>query len=253
MSRPAGKPLLGAALGVALAFFVLLLLQQAGIVPPTRLIVFSVIGVCVSAGSLALTVTLLRPAAITVQAISLLLVAFSLTGIPAMGDHGRLDGGCDAFATSTTPDEARPADTSVGDPFDIDPGGTLNYRVTTPEPFPDWTYSASMDIGGFPVGIWGGQFPMETFGPVFEGTEDTAHDTRILEDITGVKITGVYHLSGWIAGNERRCDIDLYVRIKPANPFSGPILAGAWTGAAFVILIGAVYGAQMAHLRREKR
>ncbi len=253
MPRPVGKPILGAAIGAASGAIAVLILQQGGIVPPTRLVLFGILGVAASAGSLLLTVTFRRPAPIVVQGACVAAVAFALTGIPAMSHHGNLSEPCEATATSSLPDTASPADTSVSDPFDLDSEGTLDYRVTVPGGLSDWSYSASLDVGGFPLVIWADHFPDETFGPVYEGTQDIGEDVQTIEDITGLRITGVYHVTGWVAGDEGRCDVDAYVRLKPPNLFSGAILVGLWAAAAFAALIAGVYGAQMAQLRRGAR
>ncbi len=250
MPRPTGKPILGAALGAALAMATVLILQQGGVVPPTRLVLFGALALGLSAGSLLLTVTFRRAVPIALQSVAVLLAGFALTGIPAMNDHGSLSDGCGAVATSSVPDTAAPADTSVGAPLEIDPKGTLAYRVTTPVPFENWYYSASMDVGGFPVVIWSGSLPLETFGPVFEGTMDVGDNLTTVEDVTGLSVTGVYHLSGWIGGDGGRCDVDFYVRIPPPTIFSGVILGALWVAVAFILLIAAVYGVQMARLRR---
>jgi len=253
MPRPQGKPVLGAAVGAALGFIVALVLQQGGVVPPTRLVLFALVGTLASAGSLLLTVAFRRVAPLVVQAVCLATVVFALTGIPAMRDHGGLTGPCEAAATSSVPDTAIAADTSVGDPFDLDPDGTLDYRVSVPGGLSNWRYSASIDVGGIPIVLWNDSFPDETFGPVYEGTEDIGEDLATLEDITGLRITGVYHVTGWVAGDEGRCDIDAYVRLKPPHLFSGAILVGLWAAAAFALLIGSVYAVQAAQARRNTR
>jgi len=241
MPKSPGKPVLGAILGAALGAIAVAILQQGAVLLPTRLVVFGTLGLTASVGSLLLTVTYRSRAVVAVQSVAALSLAFALTGIPAMFDAGNLDGGCTASAQSGASDPVTPADTSVLRPLTIDPNGTLLWRAGTPAVFSDWSYSIRVDIAGFPIEAWSDAGSLGTVGPSWEGSEDLSERLGELEDVSGLALTGVYHVWGSIRGDEGGCDADVYFRIAPDNLFAGPILVGLWTAAAITLLVFSVY------------
>jgi hypothetical protein len=240
-----GKPVLGAVLGVVSGVIAVLILQQGAVVLPTRLVVFGVLGITTSAGSLLLTVAYRRVAVVAIQAIAVLSVAFALTGIPAMTARGDLSGPCTVAAVSSFPDAGSPADTSVRDPFDVAPAGTLDWRVAFPEPYATWSGTVGTDIAGFAIPVWTQGFDNTALETSREGSEDVRSDIREVEDISGLTLTGVYHVFASVEAPGGACKADMYLRIAPTGLFSGPILQGLWTAAAIVALIFAAYIVQV--------
>ncbi len=245
MQRFRGKPALGAVLGAVTGVIAVLVLQQGAIVLPTRLVVFGILGITTSAGSLLLTVEYRRVAVLTIHSIALLSVAFALTGIPAMAARGDLSGPCTVSAVSSFPDDGSPARTSVSDPFDIDPVGTLDWRVAFPEPYETWSGTLGMDIAGFAIPVWTQGFDNTAKETSREGREDVRSDMHEVEEISGLTLTGVYHVFASVEAPGGSCRADVYVRIAPASLFSGSILQGLWTCAAIVALIFAAYIVQV--------
>jgi hypothetical protein len=240
-----GKPVLGAVLGAVIGVIAVLILQQGAVVLPTRLVVFGVLGVATSAGSLLLTVAYRRGAVAAIHSIAVLAVAFALTGIPAMTARGDVSGPCTVSALSSVPDDGNPADTSVRDPLEIDPVGTLDWRVAFPEPYATWSGAIGVDIAGFWVPVWTQGFSNTARETSREGSEDVRSVIRDVEEISGLTLTGVYHVFASVEAPDGACKADMYVRIAPTSLFSGPILQGLWTCAAIVALIFAAYVIQI--------
>ena len=249
MSQSPGKPALGAILGATLAGIAVAILQQGAILLPTRLVVFGMLGLGASVGSLLLTGVRRNRALFAVQAIAVLSLMFALTGIPAMSDAGGIEGGCEASAQVGDGDPVMPEDTSVLNPLTIDTDDTLVWWASTPSAFRDWWYSIRVDVAGFPVEAWRDAEPLGPIGPSWEGSEDLNERLGELEDISGLPVTGIYHVWGTVRGDEGECDAELYVRITPDNLLDGPILAGLWTAAGIGMLVFGVYFAQV---RRER-
>jgi hypothetical protein len=249
MQQSRGKPVLGAVLGAVLGVIAVLILQQGAVVLPTRLVVFGILGVATSAGSLLLTVAYRRVAVVAIHSIAVLSVAFALTGIPAMTARGDLSGPCTVSAVSSLGDAGNPADTSVRDPFDIAPAGTLDWRVALPEPYATWSGTVGTDIAGFAIPVWTQGFDNIALETSREGSEDVRSDIREVEDISGLTLTGVYHVFASVeapgGAPDGACRADMYVRIAPTSLFSGPILQGLWTCAAIAALIFAAYIVQV--------
>jgi hypothetical protein len=236
-----GKPVLGAVLGAVIGVIAVLILQQGAVVLPTRLVVFGILGIATSAGSLLLTVAYRRPAVVAIHSIAVLAVAFALTGIPAMTARGDLSGPCTVSAVSSLWDAGSPADTSVRDPFDIAPAGTLDWRIAFPEPYETWSGTVGVDIAGFRVPVRTQGFDNTARETFREGSEDVPSRIREIEDISGLTVTGVYHVFASAETPGGACKADMYVRIAATSLFSGPILQGLWTCAAIVALIFAAY------------
>jgi hypothetical protein len=249
MPKSAGKPVLGSLLGATLGGIAVAILQQGAILLPTRLVVFGILGLGASVGSLVLTSALRRRAVVIVQSVVALSLAFALTGIPAMSDEGGVDGGCTASARAGDSDRVTPEDTSALEPFTIDTEDTLLWRAATPTTFRDWYYSIRVDVAGFPIEAWSDAEPRGPIGPSWEGSEDLSERLGELEDMSGLRPTGIYHVWGTVRGDEGECDAELYFRVTPDNLLDGPILVGLWTAAAIALLVLGVYFTQV---RRER-
>ena len=245
MQQSRGKPVLGAVLGAVLGVIAVLILQQGAVVLPTRLVVFGILGIAMSGGSLLLTVAYRRRLVVAIHSLAALMVVFALTGIPAMTARGDFSGPCTVSATSSFPDDGNPAGTSARDPFDIDPTGTLDWRVALPEPYATWSGTIGTTIAGFRVPVWTQSFDNTGLEASREGSEDVTADLREVEDISGLTLTGVYEVYAHVDVPGGACEADMYVRISPTNLFSGPILQGLWTCAAILALIVAAYVIQV--------
>jgi hypothetical protein len=245
MQQSSGKPILGSLLGATLAGITVAILQQGAVLLPTRLVVFGLLGIGASVGSLVLTTAVRSRAVLAAQSVAALSLAFALTGIPAMSDSGGIDGGCTASASTGSSDPVTPADTSVVRPLAIDTEDTVVWQASTPAVFHDWYYAIRIDVAGFPIAAWSDADSGGAIGPSWDGNEDLTERLGELEDVSGLTVTGVYHLWGSIRGDEGACDAEVYVRITPDHLFDGPILVGLWTAAAIALLVFSVYLTQV--------
>jgi hypothetical protein len=234
-----------------LGVIAILILQQGAVILPGRLVVFGILGVAISASSLALTVVYRRAAVIVIQSLALLSVAFALTGFPGLSGDGAITGPCTVTASSSSPGSADPGKTSVAAPFDIDPTGTLDWSAAFPIPYASWTGTVGLDLGGFAVPMGAYTFDNVKNETGRAGHQDVRHDLQYLEDSSGLTLTGVYHVFASVRSGGDVCAADMYLRIRPHNLVSGPILGGLWTSAAIVGLIFGVYISQVRRSRRD--
>lgn len=241
MPEMKGRPIVGAVLGGLAALVIVLILQQGAVAPLTRFSVFVALGLGIGLGSLLLSGVYRVVTVYVVQSVAVALLALGLTGIPALGAHGGITGGCTASGASTYPDIATPATTSIANPFDVDPDGLVRWKGTSPGPFTDWDGVIAMDIAGFAVPIWTYSAANELLESEKSGIRDVAADLDELESYSGIRLSGVYHVWGEYDAEEGFCEFDAYVRIAPESLFAGPILVGLWSALALIVLIIIVY------------
>ncbi len=245
MQKSAGKPVVGAVLGAAVGILAILILQQGAVLFPTRLVVFSILGAGASLGSLVLTRSFRSTAVVCVQSVAAALVAFSLTGISALDATGDLTGDCTVTAATASSGVVTPGDTSLRHPFAIDTAGTLEWRAATPVWYPKWSGTIGLEVGGFEVPMWN-QRMENPWGDVGRGdTEDVAALMHEAEQLSGLTVSGVYHVFASISADEGACTANAYVAIPPPSLFSGPVLEGLWTALAIAVLIFAAYVVQL--------
>ena len=151
--RKRARPWSGFFLGLLLGLAVAVLLQQAGVWPLDRLLlygsagVFALIGILMSgagrerAGAFASVVPLVLAVA---------LIGWGATGIAEVNETGQINGGCAVQAESSV-DSTTVTDTSRQDPFQVDPEGSLSWSATSPAPITNHLWEIYVDIGGFPL------------------------------------------------------------------------------------------------------
>ena len=218
--------------GVALA----VVLQQAGVWPLDRLMLFGLPGLMVVITLLLCRGGGLRPSTVVVVIviiIAILLLGFGATGLASVGEQGQLNGGCTVSATSDI-DATSVIDTSRSNPFDVDPNGSLSWKAQSPTPITDHTWKIWVDVGGFQVVVADGGDPNTGKSMSNEGTETVSTYVDYLEQATGTKIVGIYKVGGDIAGNGGACDGFGFVRVK-ASFLEGPIALAA--GIVFIVLL----------------
>lgn len=211
--------ILGAVAGLCIA----VLLQQAGVYPLDRLATF---GLPAVVGAVALVLVVARAGFARAAAewiaiiIILILLIVAATGIPALaaegeegGSTGFLDGGCSVSATSDL-DATTVTDTSRGNPFDIDPDGTVSWEATSNGPIMNHTWEIWVDVGGFALTV------------ATDGDDNTDGDTSndgsepvrpYVDDIgsyIGGDPSGIYLVGGNIIGEGGACEGQAWVRLS---------------------------------------
>lgn len=233
--------LLGALAGLALA----LLLQQAGLLPFDRLAAFGLPAVM---GGAALIMVIVRSSfartitewvAITIVVV---LVAVAATGVPAVlagaeqgGSQGYLDGGCTVSATSGV-DGTMVTDTSRGNPFDIDPDGTVSWTATSPGPITDHQWDVWVDVGGFALIVADGGDDNADEDTENMGSEPVRpYIDEIAEYAFGDPV-GIYLVGGSITGSGGSCEGQAWVRL-PGGAFTNAVGQGS---TALLLLVSTI-------------
>lgn len=152
------------------------------------------------------------------------LVALLVVGAPA-AESATLDGGCVGSATSFDEDGAELSRVAVpgeggtkGDPFIVDPDGTVTYEGSTPQAFHD--HSWHVDLMGVTVksgGSANGNDESETSGEVQ------------VDDYLPVSAVGLFKVSGGITADEGACDGSLWVKVAGSPVGTLPWIAGVGT------------------------
>ncbi len=236
-ARPWSGFFLGLLFGVALA----VVLQQSGVWPLDRLLLFG------SAGLFGLIGILLGSAgrqrvspfnSILPLILSVALIAFGATGLARVNEQGELHGGCTVEATSDL-DSTVVTDTSRQDPFEIDPKGSLTWTATSPGPITNHLWEIYVDIGGFQVVIADNEEPEPNFDEDTQNAGDVADLSAYIEEVSnyaGVELIGVFQVGGDIEGDGGACDGFGFVRLV-SEPLSTTIVQIA-AGIGLIALIG---------------
>ncbi|HSO50785.1 MAG TPA: hypothetical protein VLS86_09570, partial [Acidimicrobiia bacterium] len=236
-ARPFTGFFLGLLFGVALA----VILQQAGVWPLDRLLlfgaagIFSLIGILIAGAGRAKVgpFSSILPLLLAVG-----LIGIGATGLTTLNETGELNGGCTVQATSSL-DETVVTDTSRQDPFVIDPEGSLSWVATSPGPITDHLWNIYVDVGGFSVRIAGNDEPEPNTDGDQENVGDVADVSayvREVSDFTGVELRGVFEVAGDIEGGGGACDGFGFVRLE-ADPLT-TIISQIAAGVALLALIG---------------
>ena len=147
------RPWSGLLLGVLLGLSIAVMVQQAGVWPLDRLLVFGSAGIF---GLLGILLTgwgrerVSGVSGVLPLLIAVLLLVWGATGLTQLNESGELNGGCTVEAQSDV-DTTVMTDTTRQDPFEIDPEGGLSWFATSPEPIMDHTWEIWVDVGGFAV------------------------------------------------------------------------------------------------------
>ena len=87
----------------------------------------------------------------------------ALMGLAVSAGAQSLEGGCTVDATSDL-DETTMTDATRGNPFEVDPEGTIAWVANSPGPIMDHTWVINVDVGGFGVPVARAEIPTPT-GP----------------------------------------------------------------------------------------
>lgn len=146
------RPLSGALLGIIIGLAAAVILQQQGIWPLDRILVFLLPGLVGLLGILLASIGREGSMATMIVAlvITIPLVSWGAIGLGEINEQGELNGGCTVVAASDV-DSTNVTDTSRGDPFEIDPDGGLTWAATSPQIFDDYPWEIWTEIGGVQV------------------------------------------------------------------------------------------------------
>jgi len=206
-ARPWSGFLLGLLLGLAVA----VLLQQAGVWPLDRLLLFGSAGVFALIGILMSGAGRERVgafASIVPLVLAVALIGWGATGIAEINESGQINGGCTVQAESSV-DTTTVTDTTRQDPFQVDPEGSLSWTATSPAPITDHLWEIYVDVGGFPVVIASNDEPEPNTDEDTENTGEVADLSAYIADVsdfTGLELDGVFEVGGSIEGEGGACD-----------------------------------------------
>ena len=239
--RKQARPWSGFFLGLLLGLAVAVLLQQAGVWPLDRLLlygsagVFALIGILMGgagrerAGAFASVVPLVLAVA---------LIGWGATGIAAVNETGQISGGCVVQAESSV-DSTTVTDTSRQDPFQVDPEGSLACSATPPAPITNHLWEIYVDIGGFPLVVASNEEPEPNTDEDTENTGEVADISAYIagvSDFTGLELDGVFEVGGGIEGEGGTCDGFGFVELT-ADPLT-TLLSQIAAGVGLLALIG---------------
>ena len=205
------RPWSGFFLGLLLGLAVAVLLQQAGVWPLDRLLLFGSAGVFALIGILMGGAGRERAGAfssIVPLVLAVALIGWGATGIADINESGELNGGCTVQADSSV-DSTVVTDTSRQDPFQIDPNGSLSWVAASPAPITDHLWEIYVDVGGFPVVVASND---EAEPNTDEDTENTGEVSDVsayvaeVSDYAGLELDGVFEVGGSIEGDGGACD-----------------------------------------------
>jgi len=242
--RKQARPWSGLFLGLLLGLAVAVLLQQAGVWPLDRLLlygsagVFALIGILMSgagrerAGAFASVVPLVLAVA---------LIGWGATGIAEVNETGQINGGCAVQAESSV-DSTTVTDTSRQDPFQVDPEGSLSWSATSPAPITNHLWEIYVDIGGFPLVVASNDEPEPNTDEDTENTGEVADISAYLaevSDFTGFELDGVFEVGGGIEGEGGACDGFGFVELTadPLTTLLSQIAAGVGLLALIALLV----------------
>jgi len=234
-------PWTGLLLGLLLGLSIAVILQQAGVWPLDRLLVFGSTGLLGLIGILLAGWGRARVSAFSTILPLLLavgMIAWGATGLTQLDETGELNGGCTVEAQSDV-DDTIVTDTTRQGPFEVDPEGGLSWLATSPGPIMDHTWEIWVDVGGFAVVVADGGDPNTDGDPENQG--DVADVSVYVEEVTAVsgqQIRGVFEVGGDIEGTGGACDGFAFVRLT-ADPLS-TLASQIAAGLALIALIGLV-------------
>jgi hypothetical protein len=162
----------------------------------------------------------------------------AIPAVVAGTDNVDLSGGCTLEMTSTDAKGAAlasasgPGTASPGDPFEVDPRGTVTWKASAPV-ITNATYSVSV----FSIPILSGSF-------VNEGGGSGAEDTLNLSEISLLsQLAGLVYVSGSVTGDGGTCTGAAWVKLS-GNPLGSiPGIAGLLLGVLGLVgLAGSVLG-----------
>ena len=153
-------------------------------------------------------------------------------GVGEAGESGQLNGGCLVQATSSVPDSTTVTDTSRGDPFQIDPDGSLNWQAASPTIFMDYDWEMWVEIGGIAVPFDSGTEGNEGGSPANEGEVANIRAYAEAEGIPIDQLTGVFMVGGFAS----TCDGFGFVELT-ADGLTGPSIVAIIIAIIILIIL----------------
>jgi hypothetical protein len=199
-------------LGISLA----VILQQAGVWPLDRLLLFGFAGLF---GLIGILLTgwgresVSGFSSVVPLVLAVAMIGWGATGLTQLDEHGELNGGCTVEAQSDV-DSTIMTDTTRQDPFEVDPEGGLTWSATSPEPITDHTWEIWVDVGGFQIVVADGSD--SNADENLENSGDVPDISVYIEEVTsisGQQIRGVVEVGGDIEGDGGACDGFAFVRL----------------------------------------
>jgi hypothetical protein len=151
----------------------------------------------------------------------------ALTGIPEFVRGGYLTEGCYVDGESSL-DSATPAQTSSRNPFDVTRDDDVVWTAESDVVFTNWDSGLGLLVGGFGVPVWNGFHENSGETQFWADVESTKEHVDNIEQVSGLRASGIYHLIGDIDADEGYCELSAYVRIQPDHPFDGVLLIVLW-------------------------
>ncbi|HWL48629.1 MAG TPA: hypothetical protein VNT92_02035 [Acidimicrobiia bacterium] len=235
------RPWSGFFLGLLLGLAVAVLLQQAGVWPLDRLLLFGSAGVFALIGILMSGAGRERVGAFSSMVplvLAVALIGWGATGIGEINENGQINGGCTVQADSSV-DSTTVTDTSRQDPFQVDPEGSLSWTAASPAPITNHLWEIYVDVGGFPVVIASND---EVEPNTDDDTENTGEVADVsayvaeVSDYTGLELDGVFEVGGSIEGEGGACDGFGFVELT-ADPLT-TLVSQIAAGVGLLALIG---------------
>ena len=239
--KRSARPWSGFFLGLVLGLAVAVILQQAGIWPLDRLLLFG------SAGVFALIGILLSGAgrervgafsSILPLVLAVALIGYGATGLGSINENGEMNGGCTVEAASDI-DTTVVTDTSRQTPFEVDPDGGLSWVATSPAPIMNHFWEIWVDVGGFEVVVADNEEAEPNTAGDTENTGDVDDVSSYVADVSnyaGVELDGVFLIGGDIVGEGGECDGFGFVTLV-AEPLS-TLISQIAAGIGLLALIG---------------
>jgi hypothetical protein len=235
------RPWSGFFLGLLLGLAVAVLLQQAGVWPLDRLLLFGSAGVFALIGILMSRAGRERVgafASIVPLVLAVALIGWGATGIAEINESGQVNGGCAVQAESSV-DTTTVTDTSRQDPFQVDPEGSLSWSATSLAPITNHLWEIYVDVGGFAVVIASNDEAEPNTDDDTENTGEVADVSAYVaevSDYTGLELDGVFEVGGSIEGEGGACDGFGFVELT-ADPLT-TLVSQMAAGVGLLALIG---------------
>ncbi|MEA1904253.1 MAG: hypothetical protein U9N56_12105 [Actinomycetota bacterium] len=241
--RARARPLTGAILGILIGLAVAVVLQQQGIWPLDKILVFLLPA---ATGVIGLVLTSVSRAAapgpmILAFIILIPMAAWGATGLSTTNEVGVLNGGCEVFAVSDM-DDTVVTDTSKQDPFEIDPNGGLTWVATSPVVFDDYPWKIWVEIGGARITLDSEEAQDNDAGSqVNDGDVANVEAYAAERGIDISQLRGVYKVGGDAANT---CDGFGFVKLiaDPLETILAKIAAGLAVLLTLILLVIAFTG-----------
>jgi ABC-type multidrug transport system permease subunit len=224
-------------LGISLGVVVLMLAWLLGIMPPDRLALFGALGLSILLVAPLLTQSVARAKGtfVAVMVIGALLLGFGLSGLGEYAAGGSISDGCYLEGTSSLDHKTAP-DTSVSDPFDAARDETIAWNAASDVVLTNWNSEVGLRVGGFTLVVWRGEHPNTDQEQAWWGWQDVASLIEDVEAQTGIKLSGIFHVSGSVDADEGSCAMTGYTRVLPQSAFSGSLLMTMWILLVVIVI-----------------